>query len=38
MEPKLSYFELQAVMGVTKHMGGLRATEELVGVVPYKQG
>lgn len=24
------YFEFQAVMGVTKHMGGLRATEELI--------
>ena len=25
-----SYFEFQAIMGVTKHMGGLKATQELI--------
>lgn len=30
MEP--SYLELQAYIGTTKHMGGLKATEELVGL------
>ena len=28
-EPGFSYFEIQAHWGVTKHMGGLKATEEL---------
>jgi len=28
-EPEFSYFEIQAHWGVTKHMGGLKATEEL---------
>jgi len=29
-EPELSYFDLQAYIGTTKHMGGLEATKELV--------
>jgi len=29
-EQELAYLELQADMGVTKHMGGLKATEELI--------
>jgi len=29
-EPKLSYFELQAYVGTTKHMGGLETTKELI--------
>ena len=29
-EPELSYFELQAYWGATKHMGGLKATRELI--------
>lgn len=29
-EPELSYFELQAYVGTTKHMGGLATTKELV--------
>jgi len=28
-EPEFSYFEAQAYWGVTKHMGGLKATNEL---------
>jgi len=28
--PELSYFELQAYWGVTKHIGSLKATEELI--------
>ncbi len=32
-EPELSYFELQAYWGVSKpHFGGLKATEELIGL------
>jgi SAM-dependent methyltransferase len=31
-EPELSYFELQAYLGTTKHMGGLETTEELVAL------
>lgn len=30
MEPELSYFELQAYMGTTKHLGGLDSTLELI--------
>lgn len=29
-EPKSYYFELQASWGLTKHMGGLNATRELI--------
>lgn len=29
-EPELSYFELQAYMGTTKHMGGFDTTKELI--------
>lgn len=29
-EPKLSYFELQSQMGISKHGGSLRTTDELV--------
>lgn len=29
-EPEISYFELQAYTGATKHMGGLEATKELI--------
>jgi arsenite methyltransferase len=28
--PEISYFEIQAYMGTTKHMGGLQATRELI--------
>jgi hypothetical protein len=34
-EPGFSYFEIQAHWGVTKHMGGLKATEELAELVEY---
>jgi len=30
--PEPSYFELQAYWGATKHMGGLNATKELIGL------
>ncbi len=30
MEPEFSYFELQAYMGTTKHLGGLDSTLELI--------
>ena len=33
-EVELSYFELQAYVGTTKHMGGLKATEELLALCP----
>jgi arsenite methyltransferase len=29
-EPELSYFDLQAYVGTTKHMGGLKTTKELI--------
>jgi arsenite methyltransferase len=29
-EPEISYFELQAYVGTTKHMGGFEATKELI--------
>jgi len=29
-EPEFSYFQVQSFWGVTKHMGGQKATEELV--------
>jgi SAM-dependent methyltransferase len=31
-KPDMSYFELQAYVGTTKHMGGLEATQELIGL------
>jgi len=37
-EPELSYFEFQAVMGVTKHMGGLKATRELIELCHINKG
>jgi ubiquinone/menaquinone biosynthesis C-methylase UbiE len=30
LEPELTYFGLQAYLGTTKHLGGLRATRELI--------
>ncbi|MFQ6058324.1 MAG: class I SAM-dependent methyltransferase [Anaerolineae bacterium] len=33
-EVELSYFELQAYVGTTKHMGGLKATKELIALCP----
>jgi arsenite methyltransferase len=30
LEPELSYFELQAYIGTTKHMGGFETTRELI--------
>jgi ubiquinone/menaquinone biosynthesis C-methylase UbiE len=30
LEPEISYFGLQAYWGATKHMGGLKATKELI--------
>lgn len=32
------YFEFQAVIGITKHMGGLRATEELIELCRIDRG
>ena len=29
-EPDITYFELQAYVGTTKHMGGFEATKELI--------
>jgi ubiquinone/menaquinone biosynthesis C-methylase UbiE len=37
-EPEPSYFALQAYWGVTKHMGGLKATEELVELCHIDKG
>ena len=31
-QPEFSYFEIQSYWGVTKHMGGLRATDELAAL------
>ena len=36
LEP--SYFELQAYWGATKHMGGLRATKELIELCHINKG
>jgi arsenite methyltransferase len=33
-----AYFELQADIGITKHMGGRRATRELVGMCRLREG
>jgi len=38
LEPEPSYFALQAMWGVTKHMGGLKATEELVELCHIDKG
>ena len=37
-EAEASYFGAQAVWGVTKHMGGLKATEELVDLCHVDEG
>jgi arsenite methyltransferase len=36
--PEISYFELQAYMGTTKHMGGLETTKELVKLCHVDSG
>lgn len=36
-KPELSYFELQAYMGTTKHMGGLETTKELIELCRINQ-
>jgi len=36
-EPENSYFELQAYWGMTKHMGGLKATRELIELCHINQ-
>jgi len=36
-EPEISYFELQAYWGATKHMGGLKATKELIELCHIKK-
>ena len=35
--PEISYFELQAYTGATKHMGGLEATKELIELCHIKE-
>lgn len=37
-EPDLSYFEVQAYIGATKHMGGLRSTRELIELCHMGKG
>lgn len=37
-ERELSYFELQAYWGITKHMGGLKATKELAELCHISKG
>jgi ubiquinone/menaquinone biosynthesis C-methylase UbiE len=37
-ESKFSYFELQAYMGTTKHMGGLETTKELIRLCHVDRG
>lgn len=37
-QPKDSYFEVQAALGITKHMGGFNATEKLVELCHVTQG
>ena len=37
-EPEASYFGVQAFWGVTKHMGGLKATDELVELCHIDEG
>lgn len=36
-DPESSYFEVQAYWGMTKHMGGLKATEQLVELCHINQ-
>ena len=36
--PELSYFELQAYVGTTKHMGGLETTVELIDLCHIEAG
>jgi len=37
-EPEFSYFGMQASWGVTKHMGGLDATDELASLCHIEKG
>lgn len=37
-EPELTYFEAQAYWGATKHMGGLKATKELIELCNIDKG
>ena len=37
LEPKTPYFDLQAFLGATKHLGGLKATRELVELCGIEQ-
>jgi ubiquinone/menaquinone biosynthesis C-methylase UbiE len=37
LEPEISYFGLQAYWGATKHMGGLKATKELIELCHIKK-
>jgi arsenite methyltransferase len=37
-KPELSYFELQAYMGTTKHMGGFETTKELIELCRIDEG
>jgi arsenite methyltransferase len=37
-DPELSYFEVQAYVGTTKHMGGLESTRELLDMCHVSQG
>jgi ubiquinone/menaquinone biosynthesis C-methylase UbiE len=36
-DPELSYFELQAYVGTTKHMGGFEATKALIELCPINK-
>ena len=38
IKDKISYFEFQAEIGVTKHIGGVRATDELMELCHIKKG
>ncbi len=38
MAERISYFEFQAEVGLTKHMGGIKTTEELAGLCHLKEG
>ncbi|MCR4407107.1 MAG: methyltransferase domain-containing protein [Anaerolineae bacterium] len=37
-DPEISYFELQAYVGTTKHMGGLETTKELIELCHINKG
>ncbi|MCP8312364.1 MAG: methyltransferase domain-containing protein [Candidatus Methylarchaceae archaeon HK02M1] len=37
-EQELAYLEMQADMGITKHMGGIKATEELIELCDIDKG